>query len=497
MTVVLVIVSILQNYILTIIYKAMDEINVTVRMYRVGELGDCFLLKFKDGEQTSSVLIDCGSFRNGQKSIDKMKEIAQHIADDQKGVPLNVVIGTHQHNDHLSGFKHAKDTFLNLKADESWLSWLDDPKDDSAQRIGRGEKDLTQTLENIKKTLVKNNQALKKAENDKFSLNETTDRLKDVLGFYLDQDNAPAVPAEGLKVIKEMSDNNVKYLEPGDHLNLPGITPGKVKVYALGPPRNTKLLFDIHAGKDDSYDPKLNIVNEEAKSFLKALSNFNQPKDVDPDEECFPFGEGYQKKIDDPAFLNNSYNDAKNDWQKIDSDWLNQAERIALYLDTYTNNTSLVLAFELVESEKVLLFVGDAQTGNWLSWKDIEWKGLPNNFNVNSLLSKTVLYKVGHHCSHNATLKAGLEAMEHPELVAMIPVDKTDPNITKPKGWKMPAANLYRRLKEKTQNRLILMDDIYDKDCNPELVDSVKKSWAKLSGEVTSTPLFIEYTIKN
>ena len=33
-----------------------------------------------------------------------------------------------------------------------------------------------------------------------------------------------------------------------------------------------------------------------------------------------------------------------------------------------TNNSSLVLAFELGKGGKVLLFTGDAQRGNWASW---------------------------------------------------------------------------------------------------------------------------------
>ena len=33
-----------------------------------------------------------------------------------------------------------------------------------------------------------------------------------------------------------------------------------------------------------------------------------------------------------------------------------------------------MLAFELPESKKVLLFVGDAQRGNWMSWNDGSWK---------------------------------------------------------------------------------------------------------------------------
>ena len=41
------------------------------------------------------------------------------------------------------------------------------------------------------------------------------------------------------------------------------------------------------------------------------------------------------------------------------------------------------------------------------------------------LLARTVLYKVGHHGSHNATLRAqGLELMTSAELTAMIPVDE-------------------------------------------------------------------------
>ena len=38
---------------------------------------------------------------------------------------------------------------------------------------------------------------------------------------------------------------------------------------------------------------------------------------------------------------------------------------VALCLDTFTNNSSLVLAIELVESGNILLFAADAQAGNW------------------------------------------------------------------------------------------------------------------------------------
>jgi hypothetical protein len=79
------------------------------------------------------------------------------------------------------------------------------------------------------------------------------------------------------------------------------------------------------------------------------------------------------------------------------------------------NNTSLVLAFEFKKSRKVLLFVGDAQRGNWISWTNGSWKDGPETISVRDLMSRTVFYKVGHHGSHNATLH-GTSDDEYPNL---------------------------------------------------------------------------------
>ena len=81
-------------------------------------------------------------------------------------------------------------------------------------------------------------------------------------------------------------------------------------------------------------------------------------------------------------------------------------------LDTFTNNSSLALAIELVDSGKVLLFAADAQTGNWSSWKDVKWE--TPDVKTDDLLARTVLYKVGHHASHNATLVETFEKMTIP-----------------------------------------------------------------------------------
>ena len=99
---------------------------------------------------------------------------------------------------------------------------------------------------------------------------------------------------------------------------------------------------------------------------------------------------------------------------------------MALQLDSATNNTSLVLAIEL-GGKDVLLFVGDAQAGNWRSWESCTWtandkKNEPRSVTAADLLNRTIFYKVGHHGSHNATMRTkGLELMKSNHLAAFIP----------------------------------------------------------------------------
>lgn len=66
------------------------------------------------------------------------------------------------------------------------------------------------------------------------------------------------------------------------------------------------------------------------------------------------------------------------------------------------------------------------------------------------------LYKVGHHASHNATLKElGLEMMDALEL-ALVP---TDSAMAAKVGWgALPWPNLLTRLDEKTKGRVIRTD---------------------------------------
>src|SRR5689334_14376223 len=100
-----------------------SPVTVNIKMYRVGELGDCFLLRFTSGNDHTHVLIDCGSFRNGEDSKNRMKAVAADIKNQLGTAKLDIIAGTHQHNDHLSGFVHAQKIFESMKPGQVWLSW--------------------------------------------------------------------------------------------------------------------------------------------------------------------------------------------------------------------------------------------------------------------------------------------------------------------------------------------------------------------------------------
>lgn len=499
------------------------SININIKMYRVGELGDCFLLRFSKGTKQSHVLIDCGSFRNGNDSKKRLNDIVADIKTQLGDKPLDVVVGTHQHNDHLSGFAHAEAAFRKIPVENVWLPWLDDPTDPDAVKV--------QTQHNSLVGLVRTlPDALKESLNFNEEQAGIAKTIEDVLQFYgIDSARAaagdePLVPAKGIEVLKTLSKaGDPNYLQPGNVLDLPGLPPNSVKVYVLGPPKDYKDIKDTNPSKGETFDHSLTMALEQTEQFLSALA-FNAKKkkqyesgeryvaeapatETIDQEEHFPFNESKKFYREDECyrpmylFAKNEmkakiantvtykrYYDDSMGWRTINDNWIEQAETLALYLNNLTNNSSLVLAFEVVATKKVLLFVGDAQTGNWRSWTDISWAAPLSVNKTESLLNNTIFYKVGHHASHNATFKPAFDRMLHPDLMAMIPVDQTDPNITKPTNpWQMPAPNLYKALKKQTKHRIIRMDDGIPTDCQGE-----NPAWEK---KVKKTDLYVEISL--
>jgi hypothetical protein len=363
--------------------------------------------------------------------------------------------------------------------------------------------------------------------------NRYAEALQHLLNFYdMAPDSGPALSAARLtmkdamgyfrKRAKNKETPLISYWDPGDIADVSQTGIDGVRFYFLGPPKN----YDLLRKMDDKEHVEMYLAGMElSDNFYLALGDVDDNTISDS-----PFHSKYvltkkeigRKKLDEDHVWQ-LYYEQKHAWRQISMDWLHNAGILALHLDSYTNNTSLVIAIEFEESGKVLLFPADAQIGNWISWTQPEEEGgdtpkiqweIDDDTTVTAadLLERTVFYKVGHHASHNATAKKhGLELMTSKELAAMITVDEAVAKRQGKHGWKMPADELYKRLLEKTRGRIIRIDkgNIIEKNTKevpsgskPTRVqkkafnDQVKKSDIILETGEGKRPMWWEYSVK-
>lgn len=100
--------------------------DVRIRMYRQG-LGDCFLLTFpKVGGGLFHMLVDCGVLTGSPKGSARLEQVAQNIKDVTNN-HVDLLVITHEHWDHLSGFhyKGSSNILKKLEIDRIWFSWME------------------------------------------------------------------------------------------------------------------------------------------------------------------------------------------------------------------------------------------------------------------------------------------------------------------------------------------------------------------------------------
>ena len=472
--------------------------SLRIRMYRQG-LGDCFLLTFtKTGGEKYNMLIDCGVLGGAKKRI---AEAVEDIMD-QTGKRIDVLVATHEHSDHISGFKTSAAAFDQAQIDQVWLAWTEDLSDQQAKKFR--EKDnalqlgITASMIGMEGDQAQSIQQILEfyaiESGDDEDLEESPNVARDLpnsafaLGGKEPFMFAKTMDAT-MKKIRQWGGENVKYMEPGDIQPIPDF---EVKVHILGPSRKMKMLGGT--GPEEA-GPGHGFKISQASSFMAAalkaagtgsddLSQFGWSQaDIDEAENLsMPFDTSFGVLLDevkDTIMDQNKIQDAYHvfykdvyglegmppsnkdellgvDWRWIDTDWLMAGGSLALQQVSNINNTSLVMAIELPD-DKVLLFVGDAEEDNWELWDD----EIPE---LEGLLANTILYKVGHHGSHNATDNVLVKKMTNRDLVALIPVDKE--RSDKNKGWVFPAEDLYfaedletpADLKKKAPNQRGLLD---------------------------------------
>jgi hypothetical protein len=407
-------------------------------MYRQG-LGDCFLISLPrtdGGSRPYYVMIDCGVILGTPDPGTKMTDVVENIVAVTQG-KIDLLLATHEHWDHLSGFIQAKDSFDKLQVDEVWLGWTEDSKDDLTQKLKK-EKGLA--LDSLRLGLGH----LQLAGDE-----EGATELGGILEFFGAAKGATT--GDALDNVRKMSPK-LRYCLPTDA----PVEPAGVgaRFYVLGPPHDEKKLRKINPSTHDK--ETYGLVTEGFRIFMDgagtALEAQDDGRPFDQQYEIpFPFAtemEFFKQQYWKPA-------GALDDWRRIDTDWLGGASDLALQLDSLTNNTSLVLAIELPNGD-VLLFAADAQVGNWLSWQQLTWTVGGKTVTGPDLLKRAIFYKVGHHGSHNATLRQlGLEQMEKLR-VAMIPVDQ---EMAKKKRWgHMPLDELVTALGKQAKGVVLRVD---------------------------------------
>jgi len=506
---------------------------MVVRMYRQG-LGDCFLLALPAaGGETKYVVVDCGVHKRQTNGTDRLAQVMGDLAA-STGSHIDLVVATHEHADHLSGFVQKNSPFLEdeLQVGQVWLAWTEKRGDRQAdvlrKKRGTAQRVIDQAIERAQQAVGPGAAAVavrlsrltdfedpSPGSVDAAAVQEKIVSLGGILarppadgdgrGLGVTKKKKKVEPtsnelALGLLVAKA-GEGRTDYCEPGTVREVEGVA--NLRAYVLAPPRSDLLEKDkptkirgAKEGGDGAYKEvylaaaRSNSALELSPGLVEADARAGAMRD--DWRHPFPFrfrrgcqpsapaGLGKGRRWDDAvapprktrSFIGDAYFDPGASWRRIDGDWLSAAEQVALNLAADTNNTSLVLAFEWGPAGKgrVLLFAADAQVGNWLSWRDQEYGG--NGQTADQILSRVLLYKVGHHGSHNATVRRdprdtspgdplgarfGLELMD--DIIALIPVDWDAAQKEMPDPWRMPHEPLYRKLRERARRRVLRSDE--------------------------------------
>jgi hypothetical protein len=351
--------------------------KLRIRSYNVG-FGDCFLLTFSyANDRDRNVLIDFGSTKASDFEPDRgMVAIADQIKHDC-GKKLDLVVATHRHKDHISGFAGRAGTVIkSLEPELVVQPWTEDPTLDpnatSPGRSGGGSlraRGLVARLSDMQ-TLA----AAVLAEVPRLKASPEVPAALAAQIEFLGETNLKNAAA--VRNLRSMGKRKPVFASFGTKLEIADLLPG-VKVDVIGPPtldqskavgrqreRDENEFWHLRARAGGG-----NGAARGARLFPNAVATGPMPQEAR--------------------------------WVIPRIDAMHAGEMLAIVrrLDHALNNTSLILLIEVLG--EVLVFPGDAQIENW-SYALFE---APNRRAIRNRLRRAAFYKVGHHGSLNATPK--------------------------------------------------------------------------------------------
>lgn len=481
--------------------------SVIFRMYHTGSVGDCLLLLFqKDKVTTFSMLIDCGGWLTTSKDISACVQDIKTTCN----AKIDLLIVTHQHLDHISGFNQARALFDSIEVKEVWMSWIEDSSDDIGRilktQYGKKLKELRRITDRAIRNLKGHATILSNVKGAGERFKAKLANMEDALALIMFEQGitnnkgmaAGPTNDDAMKYLKKKG-KKLTYRLPGEVVDDMKGAEG-MKFFILGPPRDADMrFFKIDMKEEEMYHMAANSPMEETE--MPAENQIVQ-SGVILEDYVSPFGAEYKMEAAERKTFNKHYNSSDNNWRQIETDWEETAASIALRVTALTNNTSLAIAIEFEDSGKVILLPADAQSGNWMSWhKPDVMKKLKDTGGKDTidLLKNTIFYKVGHHGSHNGTASfSGLDHIPNKNLIAFMPLVQAKV----PTAWggakNFPAKELYGVLIDKTKGRLVRTDEgiITDpraKKLREQLSASAKKEF---ENSFKQGSCYVEYTIK-
>jgi len=346
--------------------------------YQVG-FGDCFLLRFRYPQRDRHVLVDFGTTQMPDGTgADPLVAIARDIAEKCNGV-LDVVVVTHRHADHLSGFTRNTrgtgpgDIIRALKPRLVIQPWTERPDlavdatgPEPATRSARTRR-FAAALDSMQSIAQQVHELVQGPEMRRFA-----PAIREQLAF-LGQDNLTNRSA--VENLMTMGARNA-YVSFGARVALGRVLPG-VKAHVLGP-----------ATLQQSAAIRSQRTRDPAEFWQLQQQRLSDEGSLALDRQVlFP----------DRPYVAGGKLPFSSRWlaQRLRSARGEQLLELVRTLDNALNNTSVILLLEA--GRKKLLFPGDAQIENWAY--------ALGQAKIRKLLAGVDVYKVGHHGSLNATPK--------------------------------------------------------------------------------------------
>jgi beta-lactamase superfamily II metal-dependent hydrolase len=438
-------------------------------MYRIG-FGDFFLLTVPTSVGAQHILIDCGVHA---ANIGSMNDCVQDLMQ-VTGRKFALVIATHYHADHLSGFASNYSDFTQCEVGAVWITNRLDPQDGGAVKF------------QAQITSLANSLSLQLAAREDLDGQQALDKVQNALGL------AGGGNVKALQLLREGFKNKppVYYYQAGDNPQLPASLRGALTAQVLGPA--PKASQGTYSATDNPTEQYLAAAADAQMPDDGELNPFKKWPDSVADYSVSAFRE-YRTAAQINAGQHGTPPQLAKVLHDVQPDVL---AATADALDGTLNNQSLVVLFTC--QDKRLLFVGDAQWGNWEYWlygKPVTGKDPGITPSAKQILSSIDFYKVGHHGSTNATPIPVVEAL-NPKCVAMC---STETGYPKPKrtygnpakGTEVPRTKLMDALEKQIGNKLVRSDWIKagSAPASPEAHQELEK----LPPNFTQGPFYIDY----